>query len=156
MGLDVYLVTKVDEAQDDVHDAAWNALWERKEKGELTDEQYEEERKKLPPASNRFEDKHPSTVYPDHLFNRRYLRSSYNSGGFNHAVPEYLGEPGTDLHWIFEPVRGGTDEYSFELTAASVSALEEAKSRALDVAKRLKEVTLPLAMYGPSLRTVTA
>ncbi len=46
----------------------------------------------------------PSKQHPDHLCNRRYLRSSYNEGGFN-TVMRNLGLP--DLYAIFQPPQNG-------------------------------------------------
>ena len=78
----------------------------------------------------------PSEKYPDHLFNRRYLRSSYNGSGFNSAVSDFIGGD-SDLYWIFEGVK--RDEYEeAALTAENIPALEEAKDRALSVADRLR------------------
>lgn len=42
----------------------------------------------------------PSALHPDHLFKIGYLRSSYNSGGFN-SVMRVQGVP--DLYSVFEP-----------------------------------------------------
>lgn len=77
----------------------------------------------------------PSIKHPGHLFNRRYLRSSYSSGGFNSAVPDFIGED-SSLYWIFEGL--GADEYDVALTAESVPLLEQAKERAQSVVQRLK------------------
>ena len=78
----------------------------------------------------------PSEKYPDHLFNRRYLRSSYNGSGFNSAVSDFIGGD-SDLYWIFEGVKRDEHEEA-ALTAESIPALEEAKDRALSVAERLR------------------
>ena len=78
----------------------------------------------------------PSEKYPDHLFNRRYLRSSYNGSGFNSAVSDFIGGD-SDLYWIFEGVKRDEHEEA-ALTAESIPALEEAKDRALSVADRLR------------------
>ena len=81
-----------------------------------------------------------SEKYPEHLFNRRYLRSSYNGGGYNRAVPDFLADPDRpaaygSLDWIFEPVRVEPDEYETELTEALIPALEQAKARAIEAAE---------------------
>lgn len=89
-----------------------------------------------------------SERYPDHLFNRRYLRSSYNGGGFNRAVPDFLSTadggayPGQEgsLYWIFEPMGREWDGDEGALTADDVPKLAECKARALDVAERLRKV----------------
>ncbi|MEV1245179.1 hypothetical protein [Nonomuraea sp. NPDC049750] len=132
MGLDIYLYTRDQEQANNVHDKASEAFYERE------DWASESERKAaleaLPPYATY--EKVASEKYPDHLFGRRYLRSSYNGSGFNRAVPDMVGKE-HDLSWIFEPVRGGSDEYSFELTEGSLAALEQAKARALQVAAEL-------------------
>jgi hypothetical protein len=136
MGLDIYLVTRKTAAAQDAHEEAWTALYERKDRGEITEEQYEQEREALPPYVHN-EDV-PSERHPQHLFNRRYLRSSYNGGGFNRAVPELLGDPNATLDYLFEPVRLD-DQYEIELTEASVRGLAEAKRRALEVVEQLRD-----------------
>jgi len=47
-----------------------------------------------------------SEKYPEHMFKIGYMRSSYNSGGFNHVVEELVGH---DLYWLFGV--DGVDEY---------------------------------------------
>jgi len=39
-----------------------------------------------------------SEKYPDHMFKIGYMRSSYNSGGFNSVVKKIVGH---DLYWLF-------------------------------------------------------
>jgi len=39
-----------------------------------------------------------SEKYPEHMFKIGYMRSSYNSGGFNSVVREIVGH---DLYWLF-------------------------------------------------------
>lgn len=90
----------------------------------------------------------PSVKYgAEKLFNRRYLRSSYNDGGFNRAVPELIGERGADLYWVFGELVSD-DTYNIKLTADSIPALEVAKVRALELAEKLRS-------GGPSLRVET-
>jgi hypothetical protein len=135
MGLDVYLLTKVEKAADDAHEAAFDAWWETAKDLEGDERDASRKAANIPPGAGCTEV--PSERYPKHLFNRRYLRSSYNGGGFNRAVPDFLGED-KGLYWMFEPVRGESDEYEFEMTDGSVKALEEVKARALEVAEALR------------------
>ena len=107
MGLDIYLYTKGHSAAYQAHDEAWEALYARKSSGDITEAEYEEQRANLPdyPAHHDV----PSVQHaPPTLNNRRYLRSSYNEGGFNSAVPRYLGGASLDFeptyYGIFEPV----------------------------------------------------
>lgn len=147
MGLDIYLHTAEEARQNAEYEKA-SEEWYGKDEDEGPspyDRATEEERAAwrnshdYAPHGNP-----PSEKYPDHLFNRRYLRSSYNGGGFNHAVPEMLGssegnypnEYGS-LSWIFEPVRLD-DQYEIELTIGSIDGLRQAKARALEVAEKLR------------------
>lgn len=123
MGLDIYLYTATDAAQNDEY-KAWG------------------ERYSYAPHVDS-----PSERYPDHLFNRRYLRSSYNDGGFNHAVPEMLGTSGGkstypnergSLYWIFEPMGRDWDGDEGELWPDDVPKLEECKKRALSIVDELR------------------
>lgn len=76
-----------------------------------------------------------SRVHPDHLCRRRYLRSSYNGGGFNHVTLNALGVDG--FYYIFEPMLAAIpDEHEYFPTKEQ---LTEAKSRALEVAAKLKD-----------------
>jgi len=144
MGLDIYLSPIADAAANKRHYEAENAFYERPDYDQLTDEQKDEIRATIPPYVSH-EDV-PSTRYPDHLFNRRYLRSSYNAGGFNHAVPDMLAtnETGTypnqygSLYWIFEPMGREWDGDEGTLTGADVPLLEQCRARALEVAEKLK------------------
>lgn len=132
MGLDVYLYSAAEEADS----RAWDRYYEAEEDDSLTEAELEA----LKPEGSCLPSDVPSAQHPEHLFNRRYLRSSYNDGGFNSAVPQFLGDQDATLYGIFEPVFGSKNpDYSFELTAASASALREAAERALSVAQRLRE-----------------
>lgn len=133
MGLDVYLYTKAQEEANAVHEKASDAYYEREDWP--SEAEKEKAREALPPYE--FVTSVPSQQHPDHLFNRRYLRSSYNGSGFERAVPEMVGQD-HGLYWIFEPVKFA-DQYEVELTEASISALEEAKARALQVAQEIRE-----------------
>jgi hypothetical protein len=140
MGLDVYLDTKEDQEIDNAREKAWEEWYSKYHDGdgnlraEFTEEEKVAAREALPKYS--FSTRPPSLQYPDHLFNRRYLRSSYNEGGFNRAVPDMIGKD-HDLYWIFENLRS-EDEYQTELTEASIPLFEEAKQRALQVAEEIK------------------
>lgn len=132
MGLDVYLYTRAQNEASGRYEAQIEAFCEREDWA--SEEVKEAARKELPSWEGHTDV--PSERYPDHLFNRRYLRSSYNGSGFNRSVPDMVGED-HGLYWIFEPVRLG-DEYETELTAASVEPLKEVKKRALQVAEELR------------------
>lgn len=144
MGLDISLYSLERQQQYDKHDAEWNALWERKDRGEITEDQYDELRKTITPYPD--SDSHPSEKYPDHLFNRRYLRSSYNDSGFNHAVPDFLATAGGEkypeargsLYWIFEPMGREWDGDDGRLTEVDMPLLRECGKRAQSVADELR------------------
>ena len=72
-----------------------------------------------------------SAAYPDHLFKRNYLRSSYNGSGFDVVVGVLTGH---DLHWIFEPAGVSLDGYTFRPTKA---ALRACRKRALSLVEEL-------------------
>ena len=42
-----------------------------------------------------------STQFPEHIFKVGYFRSSYNEGGIDRMLPEFLGD-GYSLGWIFD------------------------------------------------------
>lgn len=160
MGLDIYLYTRAQQEARNAHSQAWDAWGERF--GERPDDDPATKQSALEhemgivghevdcsecvkaavPPYQGAEDV-PSEQYPNHLFNRRYLRSSYNGSGFNRAVPDFLASPdlpsdyGT-LSWIFAPVRGG-EGYEVEFAEASLPKLEDTKSRALTVAEALRK-----------------
>lgn len=95
-----------------------------------------------------------SVTQPEHMFTKRYLRSSYNSGGFNSFVPTHLGSNAeSDLYWVFEPLR--TDWYETAdagvITPDDLLALDHCKKRALDLAKRIEAVTDPVYTRDVSL-----
>lgn len=130
MGLDVYLYPKRDHELNAAYWAAWNAEYESFEA--MTPEQRAQWDADHPQAGH-VDVK--SEAYPEHMFNRRYLRSSYNGGGFNNAVPEMVGAD-HGLYWIFEPVRKGEEDA--DLTAESLPALAECRGRALQVVEELR------------------
>jgi hypothetical protein len=170
MGLDIYLYTADHSAANRRYNEASNALHEPGPDGKslrdlMTDEEYKAWGVEHHWASH--EDA-PSEAYPSHLFNRRYLRSSYNGGGFNHAVPDLIGTAGEaeypnargSLYWIFEPMGREWDGDEGILTAADVPALQAARARAVEVVEalkasdRLRVTTISPNMFGgqPELR----
>ena len=89
-----------------------------------------------------------SQAYPEHMFTPTYLRSSYNEGGFNTAVPILAGNADYSLYWIFEPApflvfsvydeetgEGGEEGWD----TSSIGGLEMARNRCLEVVKSLAE-----------------
>ncbi|MEV6413890.1 hypothetical protein [Kribbella sp. NPDC051718] len=154
MGLDVYLYERAEQEASDAHNTAWEAWYARfGERSEddpaVAQSKLEHEMSILGHEADCSECVHtaipadasssdvPSERYPGHLCNRRYLRSSYNASGFNRAVPDFLADSNATFNGIFEPVRGTSDDYSIELTDASIPGLEQAKDKALSVASRL-------------------
>jgi hypothetical protein len=147
MGLDIYLLEKEVEERNNARDKAYEDLYTRKEKDEITEEEYEVLRKDLP----KFES-YPevaSKAHPDFWMNRRYLRSSYNGGGFNYAVPELLGDAEHQgFYTIFAPILPEDEEYLIELHLKHVVALRKCKKNADQVATQLRG-------NGPFLRVQT-
>lgn len=144
MGLDIYLHTKDYAAASEARDRAWDEVYDSGRWAEMTDVEKEAWRAANPwPESGGA----PSLNYPDHLFNRRYLRSSYNGTGFNHATPSLLGCPTDEtypyqrgsLYWVFEPMGREWDGDEGTLTADDVDKLRESKARALQVADELRK-----------------
>lgn len=82
-----------------------------------------------------------SVKYPEHICGPRYLRSSYNSGGFNSRIGDLIGE---DLYSIFSPPDG---EYDWHPTKEQ---LTEARERAMAVIEKIKAVELPLGAFDVS------
>ena len=74
----------------------------------------------------------PSDSYPDHLCNKMYLRSSYNSAGYNSLARLYNC---MSLYDIFEPIF--IDDWNTECT-------KEALLQCLDNAKRNEQMWLSL------------
>jgi hypothetical protein len=163
MGLDIYLHTAADAAANAAHDEASNAFYGRPDYEQLSKDERKAIRDAMPPYVTHADV--PSTRYPDHLFNRRYLRSSYNNGGFNHAVPQLLQTSGEkeyphergSLYWIFEPMGREWDGDEGDLTPDDIPKLRKARERAQTVAyelatsDRLQVTTIsPNAFSGPS------
>jgi hypothetical protein len=134
MGLDITLYEAERARADDEREKAWDVIWERKESGEVTEAEAKDLWNDLPPYQSPTEV--PSERYPEHLFNRRYLRSSYNGGGFNNAVPNLVGQD-HGLYWIFEPLGREWDGDEGWLSADDLPALRECKARAEQVAREL-------------------
>lgn len=147
MGLDIYTYTKVAQEASDAHDARWNmdsdsdesnnpfgkpyVQWSEDEK-----RQYRDESSALPGHQDV-----PSKDYPGNINNRRYLRSSYNAGGFNRVVPEVTGRNDLDYYGILSSLMdGGDDEYLIKVD--DPSKVVEARKKALecvDVLSALQE-----------------
>lgn len=166
MGLDIYLYTAAQAAQNKAHHEATDALYERPDYDSLTDAEKRAAYAALPTYSGY--ETVPSERYPNHLFDRRYLRSSYNSGGFNHAVPQLLKTSGEkeyphergSLYWIFEPMGREWDGDEGVLTADDLPKLRECRQRAQSVVEelsqsdRLRVMTVgPNIFSGPSQHT---
>lgn len=158
MGLDIYLYDRARAEALDARNKASEEFYER------YDSLTEDERAAWHKASDYpgHEDV-PSERYPKHLFNRRYLHSSYNGVGFDHAVPQLLGwsgkktypnEPG-GLYWIFEPMGRAWDGDEGRLAADDIPKLEACRERAREVvaelgkADRLRVMTVSPNMFSP-------
>lgn len=157
MGLDVYLYTAIDAAMNKQHSDALEGLHNDAEADgrEVSTEEHRAVSEANPYASHADV---PSERYPDHLFNRRYLRSSYNGGGFNHAVPEMIGTSGDypkdrgSLYWIFEPMQRDWEQDSGDLTYLDVERLRECRARALEVADLIRTADrLRVKTIGPNM-----
>lgn len=135
MGLDIYLYSAADGAANKLYDEACDAFYGRDDFDQLSEADREAIRKELPEYVPHADV--PSERYPDHLFNRRYLRSSYNGGGFNRAVPDFVGED-HGLYWIFEPMGREWDGDEGQLTEVDVPKLSDCRKRAEQVAEELR------------------
>jgi hypothetical protein len=136
MGLDIYLEDRAYRQRSDAHEKAWEAWWS--EWGDKPDSPEKAAAKaQVPPHPRISETKVPSTKYPEHYMNRRYLRSSYNGAGFNRAVPDMTARE-HGFYWIFEPVIGNDPEpYETRLTEDHIEKLGQVKKRALQVAQEI-------------------
>lgn len=130
MGLDVYLYEKAHHEQNAKHDREWEALWARKDRGEITEAEYDDLRKTITQYAS--SEDVPSAINPGHLFNRRYLRSSYNASGFN-SIAENIS--GHGLYWIFEPLDAEFDGWDGVLGLEHIEPLTRCRERALQVAE---------------------
>lgn len=70
----------------------------------------------------------PSKQFPGNINERRYLRSSYNAGGFNRVVPEVTGNEEFGYYGILEPL-GDPEEYNIKVE--DLFRIEEARNRAV-------------------------
>jgi hypothetical protein len=146
MGLDIYLYTKDRAAADAEREHAWDEVYDSGRWNAMSDEEKDAWRLEHP-----YPDRDTDTAsrrYPDHLFNRRYLRSSYNGAGFNHAVPQMIGSSGDgetypnergSLYWVFEPMGREWDGDEGTLTVEDIPKLAASKARALEVADALRK-----------------
>jgi len=117
-----------------IHDVASNAVYCRPDYECLSTEELRSLISELPKYSS--VELVPSEKYPEHLFNRRYLRSSYNDGGFNNAISDLVGKD-HGLYWIFEPLDRQWDGDDGILTGLDLVALRESRKRAAQVACEL-------------------
>lgn len=153
MGLDIYLNTRDEAAQNEAYNRASEELYEdqpdsKSKRDLMSDEEYAawQEQYSFAPQVDV-----ASERYPEHYWNRRYLRSSYNGSGFNHAVPQMLGDPRDEgrkypneygsLYWIFEPMGRDWPEGGDEapITAEEIPNLQICASRAREVASKLRD-----------------
>lgn len=130
MGLDVYLE---DLANPEPHFVDYGALCKElgvpthhKDRSEEADKLLNEERSK---RQAEIDKAFASRIHPEHYSNRRYLRSSYNSGGFNNVVKNQIGK---DLYYIFEP----PEDYEWQPTPEE---LQLARKRAEEVRDELRD-----------------
>jgi hypothetical protein len=170
MGLDIYLYTAAQAAQNAAHDKASEEWWADGPDGRSPRDRATEDERKAWSAQYSYasyEDV-PSEEFPGHLFNRRYLRSSYNGSGFNRAVPDLIGTSTSSeypnargsLYWIFEPMGREWDGDEGTLTEADIPKLEQCHDRALEIegalraSDRLRVVTAsPNLFRGPPTTT---
>lgn len=136
MGLDIYLSGNDDHLKMAEHEAAWEAWYEKWKDVPDDDLGKRASREEIPPYPGHRDV--PSRRYPEHLFNRRYLRSSYNTSGFNRSVPDLTGTD-HDLYWVFDPLGDRIDSGDdVRLTAADAALLEQCRDRALTVTEELR------------------
>lgn len=133
MGLDISLYERSQSEQNEQAEAEWEALYEKKESGEISEEEYDIQRKLITQYDFTSGDA-KSEINPEHLFNRRYLRSSYNEGGFNSVANNFGGH---DLYWIFEPLNVNFEDWNGWLDSGEIEALKECRERALQVAEEI-------------------
>lgn len=144
MGLDIYLYTDAEQKQNDAYEKASEEFYGGDR--EHTEEEREafREQWQYAMATDVPSRKHGEGT----LNNRRYLRSSYNGGGFNNAVPQMLDREAS-YYWIFEGIQPD-QEPDIELTAASIPALEAARDRAEKIAADLRELSAPVQVMTVS------
>jgi len=145
MGLDIYLSPAAAADANKVHYSIYDEDAEGHYPREsMTDEQYAAHNAAHPYVPN---EGVPSQEFPDHICNRRYLRSSYNEAGFNRAVPNFLGvvdrdnedERGT-FYWIFAPLRRDwRGQHDDRLRTVDIPALGQCENRALEIEAELRK-----------------
>lgn len=134
MGLDIYLNTRDRHEADQQYFEAEKNVYDRPDWGSLSDGEKQALEATIPPYQSH--EIVPSRQYPEHFFNRRYLRSSYNNGGFNRAVPDMTGQD-HDLYWIFEPLDRDLESGDINLTRDDIGKLKECSKRAEQVASEI-------------------
>src|ERR1700749_2223295 len=141
MGLDIHLLDQDRRDYENAFDRQWKDFYERT--AGMTEQQRDVEAAKMPPYGPRPETY--SRAHPDFWMGPRYLRSSYNGGGFNHAAPEILSIPEDEgsFYWIFAPVHE-VDAYDTTLTAEHLESLATCRDRARDIAARLRACERPV------------
>jgi len=153
MGLDVYLYTKDQEEHNRLHSKE-EADFYGGEDWPLYDSKTDEEKADFK-ANRKYPNYVCGTDVPsvkhgsDKLCNRRYLRSSYNGGGFDSAVPNMTGNPEFGFDWIFDPVKAYGD-YLIPLDKDAVEPLHKARKKAVQVVEALKAVEKPVGVLSVS------
>ncbi len=130
MGLDISTYTKEQQDMQNAFEAKWGDSYPERGTPE-----HDEWKKDWEAASYSTDVK--SGRYPDNLNTRRYLRSSYNDGGFNTYVPRVTRNGDYHYYWVFAPALAGA-EYLNECT--DVDALLECRKRAVEVVTALEAV----------------
>jgi hypothetical protein len=146
MGLDISIHTKGYKAASEEEAALWEAM---------ADDDSESPKVDYPQD----EPNGASLLHPDNICTPSYLRSSYNAGGFNQAVPRFLKDEDTSLYGIFEPLLGEEEDYWIEVTDPGKVLLVQQRAR--DVHARLRALTAPLtvidlASYGKRMTDIEA
>lgn len=143
MGLDIYLYTKAEAENDRNHSQEETDFY-----GEEWDIEHTEEEIAAFKANRKYtwggSSDVPSEKYGSStLCNRRYLRSSYNGGGFNSAVPQITANADYNFDWIFGEVKEYGD-WRIPLDEAAVPRLQIARERAVEVANALRAIEKPV------------
>lgn len=128
MGLDISTWTKAEKAAAEAHDAKFENFDYDKATDAEKDEYHNWPRYTTV----------PSVKHPQDINERRYLRSSYNGGGFNNAVPRLTGNERDTYYHVFEPLIGDGEEYEIEVT--DLGLVKECHGRALEVVDHLRSV----------------
>jgi hypothetical protein len=129
MGLDVYTYTKEQHEQQEAFDTKWGDSYP--EKGTPEHDTWKKDWESVPSATDV-----KSVLYPDNINNRRYLRSSYNSGGFNTYEPHLTRNEHHNYYWVFSPVTSG-DDYVIKCT--DLGLLQKCRERAFEIVGALEE-----------------